>query len=129
MTNSPQAKKMKKKTNKRASKNKDDFGWAGDPSKRQAAVIAFIQRLEKDPTTRAKCCDPTDPHDTARETFLKAGGYTGVPSDVQVRVFEMDTELPGDKLVTLILPKKKINPKTFKYRKAWVCTYVLWTPT
>ena len=40
------------------------------------AVLNFLAKLKADQTgkLKQKCCDPKDPHDTAKTTFLAAGG-------------------------------------------------------
>jgi hypothetical protein len=114
-------------SDKKKSVDGNDYGWPGDERVRRKAVVNFLDKLKGDPTLIKKCCDPKDP--TAKQVFLSAGGYTGVPSDVAVRVFELEEEGPGDKLVTLVLPKNFPNdydPDSFNVHDVWVCTYILW---
>lgn len=109
---------MKKKAN-------GNGGWPGDEDRRADAVYNFCEALEKDPALRERCCNKDLPD--AKITFAREAPYD-VPEDVIVRVFEIEDEEPGDKLVTIKLPKPGKLPAREKFiaKEVWVCTYVAW---
>jgi hypothetical protein len=100
-------------------------GWPGGEDERADAVYNFCKALEEDRDLRKRCLDKDLPD--AKNTFAKEGPYK-IPEDVIVRAFEIEDEEPGDKLVTIKLPKPgKLPPRDqFIAKEVWVCTYVAW---
>lgn len=95
-----------------------------DKNDRKEATFNFIKKLNDDPNLRAQCLN--DPS-VASKTLMDAGGFTNMPTGVEVRVFE-NSKGALDQVVTIGLPEigKLPDKETFEGGDVWLCTWNLW---
>jgi hypothetical protein len=93
-----------------------------DIEARQRATRRFCELLDADDELRERCKSDSG---AARDALQKAGDFTEMPADLEVRVFERERG-ERDQLVTMVLPARgKVPPEhTFDAREVWQCTYL-----
>ncbi len=98
-----------------------DWNKADD---REEGAWLFLKRLDSDAQLRQEClADPA----RARQVFEQAGGFTNMPTDVELRILE-DNQAARDKVHLLAIPPAGHlgTREKFDVEKVWLAAWSRW---